>query len=304
MLGISTSWRSREITDGRSLINDMLSLELDGLELEYRITETALNDMRPILNEHNTNIFSIHNFFPVPDIIPQGKGNGDLFLLSSKNSEERANAVKYTIKSMQHAVELGAKVVVLHLGRTPIETIKMKLFQFYDEKMTNSKEYVKFMREAKSLRNEAKEATFNFLLQSLDKVLREGERYGIKIGIENRYYFREYPDFDEIGYILDKFEGALLGYWHDVGHAKVNENLGIIGANTYLEAYGEKLLGMHLHDVKGYTDHIAPGSGDLDFDSLKKYLKPETLKIIEVHPKVDRESLVNGIEFLRTKGIK
>lgn len=303
MLGISTAWKSREIRDGSLLIKEILDLELDGLELEYRITETMLHDIRPYLSPENTRVFSIHNFFPVPNIVPQEKGNGDLFLLSSQNSNERTQAIKYTINTIQHAVDLGAKVVVLHLGRVSIDTIKTRLFEFYDEKMIGSKPFVAFMREAKSLRAQAKDKTFDFLLKSLEKVVREAERYDIYLGIENRYYFREYPDFDEIGYIFEKFKGANFGYWHDVGHAKVNENLGLINANLYLEAYGEKLLGVHLHDVKGYKDHFEPGSGSFDFEGIKKYLKPETLKIIEVHPKVTKEDLLNGIKFLKSIGI-
>ena len=41
----------------------------------------------------------------------------------------------------------------------------------------------------------------------------------------------------------------------------------------YLERYQQNLLGLHLHDIKGTQDHLAPGTGDFDFSVLKPYIK-------------------------------
>ena len=58
------------------------------------------------------------------------------------------------------------------------------------------------------------------VLFSLDKLNREAEkRKAYFLGVENRYYLHEIPDFDEIGMVLREFEGGKLRYWHDVGHA-------------------------------------------------------------------------------------
>ena len=303
MLGISTVWRSKVIRDGNTLIKEILDLELDGLELEYRITKKMLEQMMPTLNENKTKVFSVHNFFPVPVGVPDDKGNGDLFLLSSQDKDERKKAVRHTINTIQMASDLGAKGVVLHLGRAQMESIKYVLYEFYDNKRIGSKEYVTAMKEFKFIRAEAKRKSFDELLLSVEELLNAAERYGIDLGIENRYYFREYPDFEEIGYIFNKFKGGRLGYWHDTGHAQVNENLGIIGAEMFLKEYGKYLLGVHLHDARGYSDHNAPGMGDIDFSMIAKYLKPETIKILEIHPKVTRDELINGINLLREKGI-
>ncbi|MGR3219381.1 MAG: sugar phosphate isomerase/epimerase family protein [Candidatus Anammoxibacter sp.] len=301
MLGISTVWRSTTTGDGNELIKKMLEPELDGLELEYRITDQMLKQMRPTLNK--TRVFSIHNFFPIPEQIAPGNGNGDAFLLSATDTNERKDAIKYTTKTIQIANDLGAKTVVLHLGRVPMETIKNELFLFYKDNKIGTAEYVEFMRKFKKTRAKAKEKCFDALLMSMEKLLREADRYNISLGIENRYYFRELPDFDEIGYILEKFKGGKLGYWHDVGHAKVNENLGLMKAEMFLEAYGSNLLGVHLHDVNGYIDHLVPGRGNVNFETIAKYLKPETIKIIEIHSNADKEDLMNGVHFLKEKGI-
>lgn len=43
MYGISTCWRSAQITDGNRLLDAMLESGLSTLELDYRIHETEFN---------------------------------------------------------------------------------------------------------------------------------------------------------------------------------------------------------------------------------------------------------------------
>ncbi len=116
------------------------------------------------------------------------------------------------------------------------------------------------------------------------KAEQRGRKKGVFLGIENRFHFHEIPDFEEIGLILKTFQGAYIRYWHDVGHARVQENLGIIGHNDLLEAYSEKIIGIHLHDVRGLKDHLAPGQGEIDYEEIKPFLKPPLLRSWSLMP--------------------
>jgi len=102
--------------------------------------------------------------------------------------------------------------------------------------------------------------------------------------------------------ILARFRSEQVGYWHDVGHAQVQENIGIARHRELLEAYADDLIGVHLHDAVRLDDHLAPGQGDVDFDALRPFLKPEHIKILEVHSKVPRENLIEGIRYVRELG--
>ena len=151
-----------------------------------------------------------------------------------------------------------------------------------------------FLKEQKEIRHSKKQKNVDAVLGSLDKLNREAERQGVILGIENRSHFHEIPNFEEIGIILREFGGGRIRYWHDVGHAFVQENMGICKQKALLEAYAHSMAGIHVHDVRGIEDHMAPGQGDVDFEQFKPYIKPETIQILELHPKVNREAIKKG----------
>jgi len=301
MLGISTVWQSGKIKNGEELFNKLYELGLNALELEYRISEETYKQMKPFLKKGRLKVLSIHNFFPVPDILESG--SGDAFLLSSPDEEERKRAVKYTSRTIEHANDLEAKAVILHLGNTGIGSFKKEFFKFYDDRKINSEEFRKFLGKIRGERDKVKRKCVDSVLFSLEKLAKAAEKENIMLGIENRYYFNQVPDFEEMGIILKKFEGSNIRYWHDAGHAEAWQNLGLKKHEEWLKDYGKYLLGIHLHDCEGYEDHNAPGKGKVDFNMIKKYIKHETIKIVEVEPQVSEESLKEGLDFLKSIGI-
>ena len=297
MLGISTVWKSGELKDGQELMECFAGLGFREVELEYRIDGNTFKQIKQFLNKaKDLKIVSIHNFFPVPDILETG--GADVFHFSSEDREERSLAVKYAAKTIQIASELGARAVVLHLGMIQMDAQK-EFFDLYDAGKIGSEEYERVLEEFKVQRDSRKGKGLDMMLLSMDKVQEAAERYGVDVGIENRYDFRECPNFEEMAVIFEKFGGGRIGYWHDVGHAKVQENLGVVETKEMLDAYGKYLVGVHLHDVNGYSDHHVPGIGEVDFDLLKKYLKKDTIKILEIHPRETEKDLMDGVDFLK-----
>ena len=303
MLGISTVWKSGELKDGQKLMECFAGLGFREVELEYRIDGNTFKQIKQFLNKaKDLKIVSIHNFFPVPDILETG--GADVFHFSSEESEERSLAVKYAIKTIQIASELGARAVVLHLGMIQMDTLSDELFGLYDDGKVGSDEHKRKLDEFRKLRDRKKGKSLNMMLLSMDEIQEAAEKYDVDVGIENRYDFRECPDYEEMGVIFEKFGGGRIGYWHDVGHAKVQENLGIVGTKELLDAYGKLLVGVHLHDVNGYSDHHVPGIGGVDFDLLKKYLRKDTIKILEIHPRETEKDLMGGVDFLKNMGLE
>ena len=95
-------------------------------------------------------------------------------------------------------------------------------------------------------------------------------------------------------------KGGSIRYWHDTGHAEVQDKLGLTSHAELLNSYSGYMAGVHIHDVKDLTDHLAPGEGDFDFSALKKHLKPSTVKVLELDfERSEKDKLAGGIEFTR-----
>jgi sugar phosphate isomerase/epimerase len=75
--------------------------------------------------------------------------------------------------------------------------------------------------------------------------------------------------------------------------------MGICRQKDLLDAYSEKMVGIHLHDVKGLDDHFSPGQGEIDFAEITPFIKPNIIKILEIHSKVERKELLEGIQFIK-----
>lgn len=302
MFGFSTAWISENLgneDDLLRILKELGDLGIKYLELEYRIPELLFLKLRPKLKGK---VISVHNFFPFPEGYSHLKPSGDLFLLSSLDKEEREKAVKYTIKTIQNAHDLECSVVVLHLGKVEMESYYQQFCHYFDSNLINSPEMDLFFSRLKEERKSKQHPYLDAVFFSLEKLNQEAEKRGVCLGMENRYYFQEIPNFEEIGLILKKFTGGKIFYWHDVGHGHVQERLGMQSHRKLLEAYFHYIVGVHLHDANGYTDHDAPGKGEVDFKWIKGYLKEETLKVLELHPRTSFEEAKKSFSFLQSLG--
>jgi sugar phosphate isomerase/epimerase len=297
VIGLSTVWTSRDARSGEELLGPILDLGFEGVELEYRITEQLYNEIRPRIRNNEVNILSIHNYFPVPPIIPPERVSGDCFSLSSLDQEEREKGVSYTFRTLETAHDLAARVVVLHLGRVETDLPRNGLQQLYRENTSND-EIMKLLQQEREERSRLRDPHLDALLFSLERIVKRAEQLGVVVGIENRYYFQEIPDMEEIGIILNQFRG----YWHDTGHAAVSEALGILQHEELLKLYAPHLVGTHLHDAHGIDDHKPPGQGEIDFEMVKKYLPEGAIQIMEIQPSARGREILDGVDFLKEKG--
>ncbi len=304
MIGLSTAWvTEREGITGRDVVDEIVELGFRGMELEYRVTETMYREMRPLILKGRIKVMSIHNFFPLPDDIPLSEASGDRYLLSSPEKGERELAIRMTIRTMECAEDLGAKALVLHLGKVDMEPEYERLYDLFSRRRLGSPEGHLFLEGKLKERREMRDAYLESIFFSLDQLNREAEKRGILLGLENRYHYQQIPDFEEIGLILKRFSGGSIRYWHDIGHAHVLERLGIIEPGSLLQSYGSLNVGVHIHDAIGTGDHRAPGTGEIDFVSLTDGIRCAPIKILEVHKKSRRLQLMRGRDMLKRIGI-
>ena len=290
------------MSDGKEILSEILDMGFEAVALSCHVTRAILDGMRPSLGK-DVQVVSIQNFCPVPDILPEEMAGGDAFLLSSSDSDERQTAVDYTIRTLELADAIEAKIVVCHLGHVDIRDPTEKLAELYDKGKREAEDFESLLQEAKDDREVKRQRNLDAALFSLDELNKRAEQLDIHIGIENRRELRQIPSLDEIGIILGEFDGANIAYWHSVGHAQIQNNLGIADHEDFLEQYSDKMIGVHLNDVKSTTDGMVPGTGDLDFRMVNEYLSPDTVKVMQLTTEPTREETIEGLSHLEESGI-
>lgn len=304
MYGISTCWRSTRIKDGNELLDAMLESGQSSLELDYRIHEREFKKIEKRLKTNEFSILTVHNIFPIPEEFFSKNGDYEQPELSSLDIDERKLAVKYGINTIRLASDLGAKCVVFHLGTVEMNRERSKLFSFYENGKLETQEYRDFRKRKLDERAAKAPPYFDALLKSLDQLNEEAFHRDVLIGAENRYSYNQIPFMDEFDTIFREFEGGNMRYWHDVGHAEISHRLKILDhKKDYLEKYKMHLAGMHIHDIQGLHDHLAPGLGDFEFEMLKPFLKKDMIRILEIHDQASAGEVKNGVELLIKAGI-
>jgi sugar phosphate isomerase/epimerase len=299
MITLSTSWKSRDCRDGDALVQAVVDAGFDGIELEYRIQAPVFQQMVPALERSGLKVVSIHNYFPIPPIIPRSKGGGDLFLLSHPDKEERRAAIKWSTTTIEHANDLEAIAVVLHCGRVEMAP-EMEILRDYFNTGRIDSEGARFFIDRKlQERDRIKPKYMDSLLFSIDRLIPIAEKQNIILGIENRYHYHELPGPDDFEILFSEFKGGPLGYWHDTGHAHANERLGIIPDGEMLKRYSDHLVGIHLHDAIGLDDHLAPGKGEIDFENFRSFLKKDMPAVVELKPGTPYSDVADGFRFVR-----
>ncbi len=302
MISVSSGWRAGRIRNGERLLRALVEVGAEAVELEYRTSERMLRQMRPMLQTGAPVVTSVHNFFPIPRVLPPRPPGGDVFDFASSDERERRRAVTFGIRSMTEARDLGAKAIVFHLNRLPMPDGMRELKAFYDRGELGSAAERRFKAGIVSERARLAPTVFPKVLRSVEELAEAARDLGVLIGVENRYNPPEIPSFEEIGEILERFPDAPLGYWHDVGHAFVQELFGFTSQAALLEAYSERMVGTHIHDVVGYDDHWAPGMGEVDFKAIAPFVPSAALRVIEVHSKVSALELQAAMRLLPEAG--
>jgi sugar phosphate isomerase/epimerase len=147
-------------------------------------------------------------------------------------------------------------------------------------------------------REAAKGPHLQAALESIRALGEHARGSGVRLGVECRDGYHEIPSLDEFAAVLSATEGLPVGYWHDAGHGAKLDYLGFVEHEEFLRRYGQKLVGMHIHDTHNGRDHLAPGQGETDFSMLARYLQPDTVRTLELNRVVSVAEISQALDLL------
>jgi len=280
------------------MLREIRDLGFEYAELSHGVRISLLPGIIEAVDGGEIRISTLHNFCPLPMGVNQASPN--LFKFSSQQSRERENAWRYSLKTLETAQRLQAKLVVLHLGCIDMKDYTEKLIELVGAGQQHSPKYEKLCAEAIDKREQKKERHIQLAGEMLARLIAEAEARGLRLGIENREALEEIPLESDFTLFFKEFPSPSLCYWHDTGHAQIKENLGFIHHAMHLGSLADRLAGFHIHDVQfPARDHCPPGTGMIDFAALKPMVKPEHIKVFELNPGVPVEELKRGVGHLK-----
>ena len=293
-IGLSTSWNGPGVSPQR-LLEEHRSLGFRRLEAYQHFTPDSLRSLATEAREWDVEIASLHAPCPVSSAL------GDW--LASTNAIDRTRSVDVHKATIDAAVEVGAKAIVIHLGNTGVATRQPALFETIARHGRLSDEHLKLRDAAWQEREAAKGPHLEAAIHSMRALGQHALGTGVRLGIECRDGYFEIPSLDEFAEVLGACDGLPVGYWHDAGHGAKLDYLGFLEHEELLRRYGGRIVGMHIHDTLAGRDHLAPGQGMTDFVMLGRYLKPETIRTLELSRSVTAAQITHALDVLEPLGV-
>jgi sugar phosphate isomerase/epimerase len=299
MYSLSSCWNSQRHIDGRAMLEEIRALGFDYAELSHGIRISLLPGILDAVDAGVIKISSVHNFCPLPMGIDRAAPN--IFQFSADNPRERENAYKHTIKTIETAARLKAPLVVLHMGSVDMKDYTDKLIDLIQDGKRDTPKFQKISEEVIAKRAKKKDDYVRASHDMLRRLVPEAEKHGVLLGVENREALEEIPFDDELEYFFRDFDSPAVRYWHDTGHAQIKANLGFIDHAMQVEMLEPRLAGFHIHDVEyPGRDHQQPGTGCVDFAALKKFVRPDHIKVFEFSPNMETPQAVAGVAHIKS----
>ena len=123
-----------------------------------------------------------------------------------------------------------------------------------------------------------------------------------KFAIEPGPSFVDILNFEAVGWTLDDLSRQGLGYWHDTGGLHLREDAGLPSQARWLDAYGSRMLGVHLQDAAEGEAQMPPGMGEVDFGAVVEHLPKKAERVLEIHSRHGRAEILAAIQFLANLG--
>ena len=296
---LSTMWAIGRFHNMGDFVAVAKRLGFGQVEANYQLTLPMIAEMVRLRDRGDVVISSVHD----PASLPPGVALAQLPQLSALDESERGRALAMSRRAVDIAARLGARVLVVHPGNVPgLRPIESQLRELFSQGQFDSADYRRLKQQLAAERARRSEAHLQTVLRSLIEVTSYAQDRGLRVGLENRYYYHEIPLVEEALRLLDDLGHDKAGYWHDTGHAHCLSVLGFVDELEWLRRLGPRLIGLHLHDASGLKDHLVPGLGEIDFNNLLTYVPHDAIRVCEVGSFNGEDEVAAGLRYLENAG--
>jgi sugar phosphate isomerase/epimerase len=295
MLSVSTTWNYARHGALRPAIAELADLGFEAVELRAKGAVPDLEEAGALCRDARIRCPSVHAPLTEAEWAHGDPSKG----LGSLDEGRRKQAVREVLSTLRAAAPARASVAVLHLGQVDVARAKERQKEWIGKVVAG--ERPEGVEEAMAERAAARDAHLEAAARSLFDLTRAEP--GITWAMEGRLYFHEIPALDEVELLLSDAGVPNVAYWHDTGHAHQLARIGVADALAWLDRYGSRAAGIHLHDVVGALDHMPPGGGELDWPGVVGYVSSGMIRVMEVHGRHSAGELLAGADYLRDLGL-
>lgn len=294
---LSTMWWNKETVSADEFFSTGRGLGFARFELNHQIPPEVLQQV----DIDRFSIGSLHD--PCPAYIHAKVLEQTDIQITSLDEERRRKGVDVVKGTIDQACRMGCRLVVIHPGRIICDhSMDEQLRALYRAGSKGTPDYEELRRKVITDRASRSAPHLDKCLESLCEIVAFAADTGVMLGLENRFHFYELPVFEELRAMLNEFKQPWVGWQFDIGHLQVHDQLGLLIMKDWLEQFSQRIVGLHWHDVIGIQDHQAPGTGDVDFAMIAKFLPPDCYHTLEVDKALSRETVAQGMRHLEKSG--
>ncbi|NBR10148.1 MAG: sugar phosphate isomerase/epimerase [Opitutaceae bacterium] len=282
------------------MLQEMAALGFEWVELSHGIKVVLVPGILKAVAEGVVKIASVHNFCPLPTGVTHAAPNH--YMPSATDARERDMWLRQSKRTIDFAHQVHATKLVLHLGAVeffwfnPARPLDRYLEAHPGVDLVGDPVYHKLLQKSLKRLADRQPRYWKNTQEGLAALLPYAEQKEIKLGFENREKFEELPlDADHGELIAATGKPAACGYWHDTGHAQIKDRMGLLKHRDHLARNAAHTIGFHLHDVSADgRDHQAIGSGQIDFNMISSFWRPEHTLVIELSPRVTQAEVLSS----------
>jgi len=252
------------------MLREIRALGFNLIELGHGIRISLMPGIQKMFDAGEVRFSSLHNFCPLP--VEVMSASPDCYEFSA-----------------------AGKSVVLHCGSISMNPITDELIALAQNGALLSRKYVRKKIDAVRTRERAATAQLARVKECLKPIIERAAEKNVRLGIEGRRGYEEIPSEREIPQLLDEIGAPHVGYWHDMGHIQIKENLGFLDHVEWLRTIAPRTIGCHMQDVKWPgQDHQPPFLGDMRLEPLTRML-PQNCQIVwELSPRSSAEEIMQS----------